>query len=567
MKPLTYYSPLAFGLAALSAVHAAEFYTPVGVISPNSEAFFPIERLYDGPDLGFDSQPPHNAIDGQTWVTTDPGGYPSNYFDFAEAPILLVDLGADTDLAEISIWGYASSNDNGIKEFQLRFATQAEGEAGFGTSIMYSPTFTALKDPVPRQSFLFDRVVRARYVEVTCLSNYFVPPGTTGGDRVGVGEIAFEKFTSPPEPNLVAPESVTIPPTREVTEVNVLLRNTGQLPLTITGATLSGPNAAAFAVVSTPTTLNTLQSGNIVLRFTPTGLEGDVSATLTVASNDADAPSVDIPVTTSVPLPPVGFFPIADITSSTQDTDLYVVQNLIQGPGEGFDANFPHDQLGAGPTHRWVTTACGFPCDYLASNEPPVLIIDLGQNRALSEINVWGYTATNANGVMEFALRFATEAEGNAGFGTSITYNPTFLFEENNDVLRYAFPFTQTVTARFVEFTCTDNFFVEPGDGSLGGQPGGDRVGLGEIAFPTAGGVAPTTPLVMTGVSRNAGTGAITLTFTSESGKSYTVKRSRNLKDWTDLANNIPATGTSTNYTDSDILASDREFYYRVTQP
>ena len=28
-----------------------------------------------------------------------------------------------------------------------------------------------------------------------------------------------------------------------------------------------------------------------------------------------------------------------------------------------------------------------------------------------------------------------------------------------------------------------DNFFVAPGDGSAGGAPGGDRVGLGEIAF------------------------------------------------------------------------------------
>jgi hypothetical protein len=39
------------------------------------------------------------------------------------------------------------------------------------------------------------------------------------------------------------------------------------------------------------------------------------------------------------------------------------------------------------------------------------------------------------------------------------------------------------VSARYVQFTATDNFFVAPGDGSGGETPGGDRVGLGEVAF------------------------------------------------------------------------------------
>lgn len=553
---------------ACSLATAAEFYTPITVVSTNSNAFFPIERLHQGPDVGFDSAPLHDALGGEnTWVTEAPGGYPSDYVAFAGAPILVIDLGADTDLAEISVWGYAATNDNGVKEFELRFATEAEGEAGFGTSITYNPTFTTIKNPVPRQSFFFDRAVKARYVEMTCTATFFVEPGTSGGDRVGLGEIAFEKFISPPEPNLVAPETLSIPPTREVTDSTLTLRNTGLLPLTISNAIVSGPNAGAFTVVSRPTTLINLQAGDVVIRFTPTGLEGDVSATLTITSNDPDAPSVDIPLTASVPPPPLEFFPIAEISSTTQDSDFYQVINLIQGIGEGFDANWPHNQLGAGGTHLWVTTACGFPCDYLGTYEAPILILDLGQNRTLREINVWGYTATNANGVSAFQLRFATDTEGNAGFGSSITYNPSFLLEENNDVTRTPFLFDQPVTARYVEFTCTDNFFVEPGDGSLGGVAGGDRIGLGEIAFPTTGSVGPTTPLVMTGVQRNASTGALTLTFSSATGKTYTVKRSRNLKEWTDLASEVPSAGASTSYTDSDILATDREFYYRVTQP
>jgi hypothetical protein len=71
------------------------------------------------------------------------------------------------------------------------------------------------------------------------------------------------------------------------------------------------------------------------------------------------------------------------------------------------------------------------------------------------------------------------------------------------------------------------------------------------------GSVGPDVPLMVTDVRRNATTGAITLTFNSESGKTYTIKRSRNLKDWNELAGDVPAGGATTSYTDSDILASD----------
>ena len=185
----------------------------------------------------------------------------------------------------------------------------------------------------------------------------------------------------------------------------------------------------------------------------------------------------------------VEFYPIEEILSSTEP-DYYVVENLYEGPGVGFDEFEPHDRMGS----TWVTQACGFPCDYIETTDTPVLTIDLGQNQALAEINVWGYAASNANGVKEFSLRFATDAEGPDGFGSSITYNPTFSDLPNDDVLRQVLPFEQTVTARYVEFTALDNFFEFPGDGSEGETPGGDRVGLGEIAFPVSTGVAGLQP-------------------------------------------------------------------------
>jgi hypothetical protein len=164
-------------------------------------------------------------------------------------------------------------------------------------------------------------------------------------------------------------------------------------------------------------------------------------------------------------------------------------ENLIQGVGVGFEEDEPHLKIGGGETSDWVTTAdCGFPADFIECVGMPIILLDLGQDVLLDEISTWGYSDTNTNGMREFSLRFATNAEGKSNFGTSITYNPTFIVEdffEFTAAERRSFEFGQTITARYVELTATDNYFDEPGDGTgeNGWGPGGDRVGIGEIAF------------------------------------------------------------------------------------
>lgn len=180
------------------------------------------------------------------------------------------------------------------------------------------------------------------------------------------------------------------------------------------------------------------------------------------------------------------FHSISSIKSSTAGSDLWPASNLIQGPGVGFDAGGTNDKLLGGPEGNWVTDApAGFPSDYIDKVGKPVLTLDLGANRSLGEISVWGYTASNANGVSAFSLKFATEAEGEAGFGTSISYAPMFSGLVNSDNARQSFLFAQSVTARYVQFTAEDNFFAGDGTGAGGLTAGGDRVGLGEIAFST----------------------------------------------------------------------------------
>lgn len=176
----------------------------------------------------------------------------------------------------------------------------------------------------------------------------------------------------------------------------------------------------------------------------------------------------------------VFYSPVAITSANSTVYSTYVLSNLYQGSGVGFAAAEPHNALGAGgAAYNWVTIAPNPVVDYYTAYPAPILLIDLGQNRSLSEISIWGYSSGNTNGVKDFSLRFATEAEGAAGLGTSITYNPSFeaLFDP---ALRDSNPFSQTVTARYVEMTITDNWA-----GFQGATPGGDRVGVGEIAFAT----------------------------------------------------------------------------------
>ncbi|MFT6864745.1 MAG: hypothetical protein ACJAVK_003313 [Akkermansiaceae bacterium] len=181
------------------------------------------------------------------------------------------------------------------------------------------------------------------------------------------------------------------------------------------------------------------------------------------------------------------FHSINAITSNTSATDLFAAVGLINGPGIDFEPNPPHGTISGGASSLWVTEACGFPCDYYDTFPPPILTLDLGSDQPLNEISIWGYADTNTNGAKRASLRFATDAEGTADFATSVTFAPSFPLL-NGNAQRQSFAFGHTITARYVEVTLTDNHFVFPGDGSNnGGIAGGDRVGLGEIAFAVPG--------------------------------------------------------------------------------
>ena len=179
-------------IAGAFGAHAATFYPIAGVTSDTAGTdFFPASRLIEGAGVGFDAFPPHDRTSGLTWVTNAPNGGTGDYFGPTPTvgPRLVFDLGSPVPLNEISLWGYADTNGNGMTDFDLRFSNTTTFT---GTAISIS----GMTQPVtPRQSFSFSQVT-AQYVELVPTDNLFgvAPPG---GDRVGFGEVAFQVVPEP----------------------------------------------------------------------------------------------------------------------------------------------------------------------------------------------------------------------------------------------------------------------------------------------------------------------------------------------------------------------------------
>lgn len=183
----------------------ATFYPIIGVTSDTAGTdFFPAERLIEGPGVGFDAAEPHNRTSTLTWVTNAPNGGFGDYFapTPSPSPRLVFDLGSSVPLNEISIWGYADGNGNGLISADLRFSdTTTFSGAPFSISGITQPV-------TPRQSFSFPEV-NARYVELVPTDNLFgiAPPG---GDRVGIGEVAFAQPIPEPSGALLALAGVVL---------------------------------------------------------------------------------------------------------------------------------------------------------------------------------------------------------------------------------------------------------------------------------------------------------------------------------------------------------------------
>ncbi len=149
---------------------------------------------------------------GESYVTN---ASTPDYFGSNEAPVLVWDLGSQSNIEDILLWQYQNNGGNGTsignhtQTFELRFSDSL--------SFSGSPAFTGTMANVAQlgglnlaQTFNLADVAGAqgaRFVELTLTDNYFGEPGITGGgDRIGLGEIRFNVSSSE-----VIPEPATLP--------------------------------------------------------------------------------------------------------------------------------------------------------------------------------------------------------------------------------------------------------------------------------------------------------------------------------------------------------------------
>ncbi|MFT5412750.1 MAG: hypothetical protein ACI9NC_005502, partial [Verrucomicrobiales bacterium] len=283
-------------LFAISPTSAADFHSISAVSTSTSGDLWPVSNLIQGPGSGYEATAPHDQLgDGATsrWVTNAPA---ADWYNVAPPPVLIFDLGANRPLSEVSTWGYADTNTNGAKDFTLRFATSAEGTGGFGNSITYNPSFEAAFATTARDSNVFSQIVTARFVEMTITDNWGgFQGGTSGGDRVGLGEAAFENAVPANDPTIDLPSNLNLDLDGSVQTIEVPIANLGVAQtLVISGTSFSGPDATAFSITANPGSVAPSSSTVIQLSFNPTGLSGNISANLIVSSNDSETPSASV---------------------------------------------------------------------------------------------------------------------------------------------------------------------------------------------------------------------------------------------------------------------------------
>ena len=333
---------ITFSSVATLILSAAEFH-PISAISSSTSGtdLYQVNNLIQGAGSGFGATEPHDSLGGgstSTWVTNAPNGGSGDYFANGVAdPVFIIDLGADRALSEISTWGYANSNTNGGKNFTLRFATSIEGTGNFGDSISYSPSFEAAFSADLRDSNSFSQTVNARYVEMVFTDNWKnLQGGTPGGDRVGLGEVAFEDSVPPVDPLLQVDDTLNLDLDGSVQTFNVAVANLGATQaLTLSTPTFSGTNSSAFSILASPSSIAPSGNGTIQFSFNPTGITGTISASLNFNTNDTTQPSSSISLNGFIHDPRIsapGFFDLGSFpTGSPPQTSPLTVTNLGGG--------------------------------------------------------------------------------------------------------------------------------------------------------------------------------------------------------------------------------------------
>ncbi|MEM9315863.1 MAG: hypothetical protein AAGA95_14645, partial [Pseudomonadota bacterium] len=196
--------PTAYKFVRLDSLRKSDIVVPMTAEVLEGSELFPVENLINGSGLDAEQFGRHQGREFENWVTD--AAFPDYFSAGLPAPVLLFDLGEDVELNGMLLWNYTFGSTDGnpqgnaAQDIRLQFATDAQGASGinedpaFAEDLRAGPPEPGLQPNNFRERHPFSRPVTARYVRMTILSNYADAEGFSGGDRVGLGELAFFTF-------------------------------------------------------------------------------------------------------------------------------------------------------------------------------------------------------------------------------------------------------------------------------------------------------------------------------------------------------------------------------------
>ena len=127
--------------------------------------------------------------------------------------------------------------------------------------------------------------------------------------------------------------------------------------LTLSTPTFSGTNAAAFSLLSSPATITPGNGGNIQISFNPTGLSGNISASLDFTTNDTSQASVSVALTGFIHDPKISVAGFFDIGFFPSGSGIQSEQFTIQNIGGGQNLNITATTITGGNAANFSVTS------------------------------------------------------------------------------------------------------------------------------------------------------------------------------------------------------------------
>ncbi|MCH7225916.1 discoidin domain-containing protein [Haloferula sp. A504] len=177
------------------------------------------------------------------------------------------------------------------------------------------------------------------------------------------------------------------------------------------------------------------------------------------------------------------------------------------------------------------------------NNDPaPVIIFDLGADTIISGYQIWNYRdgTFSSNMLEDYALSFATDAEGTASFGSSIADINGTASTANTDGLQSI----AAVTARYIQFT-------------LLSRHSGRKVGVEEIQFDLSAIGGPSADLALADFSYDPGDGSAEVSITGAANTNYKLVEADDLDFSNPDQDPIPLTGASVGTLNGNEVTTD----------